>query len=276
MRGIISIAFLCVSISFQLLAQGNLDVYRGNESFKEGDYDDAKKHYSAAIEKAPDSYKGVYNMGNAAYRQESFEEALTNYETAIANSNNDLQKSEAYHNLGNTYLQSGKLKESVDAFKQALRLNPSAQDTRYNLAYAQKMLKEQQKKEEENKDKNEDDKQDKDKEDKEKKDKEDEEDSEDQEKQDEQDKEKSDEEKEGDEGEKGDKDEEKENEKKENEPSEKGEDGKEEQKQPQPVNITPREAEQLLEAAKQEDQRIQMMMLNKEKKGESKKIEKNW
>ena len=48
------------------------------------------------------------------------------------------------HNLGNSYLESKKYEESVKAYKQALKNNPKDEDARYNLAYAQKMLLQQQ------------------------------------------------------------------------------------------------------------------------------------
>ena len=43
-----------------------------------------------------------------------------------------------------SYLQDKKYEESINAFKQSLKLNPKDNDTRYNLAYAQSMLRQQQ------------------------------------------------------------------------------------------------------------------------------------
>ncbi|HET6991741.1 MAG TPA: tetratricopeptide repeat protein, partial [Bacteroidia bacterium] len=47
------------------------------------------------------------------------------------------------HNLGNSMLQQQKYQESINAYKQALKLKPNDEETRYNLAYAQSKLKKQ-------------------------------------------------------------------------------------------------------------------------------------
>ena len=49
-----------------------------------------------------------------------------------------------FHNLGDISMQSKEYAKSVEAFKQSLRLNPQDDETRYNLALAQKLLEDQQ------------------------------------------------------------------------------------------------------------------------------------
>ena len=132
-------------------SQENLEIYRGNSSYADGKFDEAKVHYDKALSNNPSSYKGNYNLGNANYKQENFEDAVSIYEQAIASSNNDSEKSDAFHNLGNTYLQSGKYEESIKAYKNALRINPQADDSRYNLAFAKKMMREKEKEDQQNK-----------------------------------------------------------------------------------------------------------------------------
>ncbi|MCK7537586.1 MAG: hypothetical protein MZV63_44840 [Marinilabiliales bacterium] len=46
--------------------------------------------------------------------------------------------------IGNSMLQNQKVKESIDAYKEALRNNPNDMDTKHNLAYAQKLMQQQQ------------------------------------------------------------------------------------------------------------------------------------
>ncbi|MDC1222200.1 tetratricopeptide repeat protein [Salibacteraceae bacterium] len=246
----ISLVGLLILASLCLKAQENLELYRGNSNYADGEFDEAKVHYQKAIENNPSSYKGSYNLGNTSYKQENFEDAVTIYEQAIAASKNDSEKSDAFHNLGNTHLQSGKFEESIKAYKNALRLNPSAEDSRYNLAFAKKMLEQEQEQEKEQEDKD---------------------------NQDKKDEEKGDSDKEKEENQDSDKDQE-EDESGENEPKdgEEKEDGQKDDKpEPKPIQLTPREAEQLLEAAKNEDQKIQMQ-LKKKQKGDPRKIEKDW
>ena len=100
-----------------LSAQENLELYRGNSKYADGNYDEAKTHYEKAIAENPTSYKGTYNLGNATYKGKNFEEAVSFYEQAIASTNDNMQKAEAMHNLGNTYLQSGNLRKASKHIK---------------------------------------------------------------------------------------------------------------------------------------------------------------
>ena len=59
----------------------------------------------------------------------------------------------ALHNTGNSLLVDNKIEESIKAYKSSLKANPADNETRYNLAYAQAMLKKQQQNKDKNKDK---------------------------------------------------------------------------------------------------------------------------
>jgi Ca-activated chloride channel family protein len=54
------------------------------------------------------------------------------------------KKSASLYNLGNSLLMSNKIKESIDAYEGSLKLNPENMEAKYNLAYAQDLLKQQQ------------------------------------------------------------------------------------------------------------------------------------
>jgi hypothetical protein len=54
------------------------------------------------------------------------------------------QKAKIFHNLGNTFLKSQKLQESIGAYKEALKINPNDLETKYNLSYALKQMQNQQ------------------------------------------------------------------------------------------------------------------------------------
>lgn len=98
-----------------------------------------EKNYTAALEKyqqtqriAPKNISFSNEIAQAAYRAGKFNQALNLYEkTAKKN-----QSANAYHNLGNAYLQAKEYQKAVEAYKNALRLNPQDDETRYNLAYA--------------------------------------------------------------------------------------------------------------------------------------------
>ncbi len=174
------LALLCPTLFYGQSEKKHLK--DGNESYNKSDYSNAEKEYSKALNKNKDSYKGSFNLGDAYYKQGKYEEAANQFQllTHSATSKDTLAK--AFHNLGNSLLKSKKYQESVDAYKNALKNNPDDLDTRYNLAYAQQFLKQQQqkkdkkdeKKKEDKKEKKDDKKNEKkdDKKDKEKQDKE--------------------------------------------------------------------------------------------------------
>ena len=55
-----------------------------------------------------------------------------------------IKKSAGLYNLGNSLLKANKLQESIDAYKSSLKLRPDNPEAKYNLAYAQDLLKKQQ------------------------------------------------------------------------------------------------------------------------------------
>lgn len=119
-------------------------IREGNKNYSEGKYGDAEKNYQKALEKNAASYHGKFNKADALYRQQKFEEAAQQFGSIASDTDDKNLKAQAYHNLGNSMLQSQKFRESVDAYKNALRNNPNDEDTRKNLAYAMRMLQQQQ------------------------------------------------------------------------------------------------------------------------------------
>ncbi len=119
-------------------------IYKGNQLYDQKNFKEAEADYQKAIQKKKMPLESNFNMGDAMYKQKQFDNAAKNF-TNIASSTNDPQiKAGAYHNLGNSLLETKKYDESIEAYKKALLNNPKDDATRYNLAYAQEMLKKQQ------------------------------------------------------------------------------------------------------------------------------------
>jgi tetratricopeptide (TPR) repeat protein len=123
---------------------------RGDSFYKNQEYAKAEEAYRRALEKNKSPW-GNYNLGNAIYQQERFEEAARRYESALESYHEDPHlKAKAYHNLGNAYFQHGAFDKSIDAYKNALRINPNDLSTKHNLALAQ--VRQQQQEEQRQKD----------------------------------------------------------------------------------------------------------------------------
>lgn len=128
-----------------LSAQGEIkDIKKGNNYYNKDKFVEAEVEYRKALEANPKAFEAVFNLGDALYRQEKYSEAAEQFKSAAAISGQDKSKLAAsYHNLGNALLQENKIEQSIEAYKNALRNDPSDHDTRYNLAYAQHLLKQQ-------------------------------------------------------------------------------------------------------------------------------------
>ena len=127
----------------------------GNRQYNADKVEDAERSYRRALSIDDRSDMAAFNLGSALYRQERFEDAVREFEKVASATTDKMEKAKAYHNLGNSYLQQQKLKESIEAYKQALRNNPNDLDTKYNLSFALKMLQQQEQKQDKSQEDNE-------------------------------------------------------------------------------------------------------------------------
>jgi tetratricopeptide (TPR) repeat protein len=138
---------------------------KANDQFADKQYAEAEANYRISKSKAKQKALAAYNLGNAIYKQNQPSEAKYAYIDAVEKSNSRSQKHNAFHNLGNVYLKEKKYAEAVSAFKDALRNDPTDEESRYNLALAKKLLKDnpppKDDKKDNKKDKNKDNKDDK-------------------------------------------------------------------------------------------------------------------
>lgn len=136
-------AMLYVSLlPFTLHAQTvRSHVSDGNEAYHKGNFPEAEVAYRKALEKDASSFQARNNIGNAQYKQNRYDEAVRSFSNAAALPAEATERSKVLHNLGNALLKSGKIPESLEAYKQALRLDPNDSNTRYNLQYARELMK---------------------------------------------------------------------------------------------------------------------------------------
>jgi Ca-activated chloride channel family protein len=248
------------------LSMSNNYIFEGN-SIVDDDFIEAEKKYRLGVSAKQNNVVGSYNLGNAYYRSELYDEAMLRHLEAIKNSVSKLEKHNAYHNIGNTLMQQKRCQEAVSAYKDALRNNPTDNETRYNLALAQECAKEQGNGDGDGDDEDKDKDKDKDKDDKENSDEN-------------KDKEEKNKDKEGENEDK------KEGNDKEDEDGKPKEDnGNQENKdpnkdkgrpKPQPGKISPQQVKNLLEAMNNEEKKVQEKMNASKTKGIKVKSEKDW
>lgn len=136
---------------------------KGNRLYGDSLFIKAEENYLKAVDRNPESVEGYYNLGNAYVGQQKPNEAVETYRRAInmlegqkktleenpssSSSEFDAVKknlAQAYHNTGVVYHCSDQYDKAIEAYKQALRLNPKDNETRYNLMAAMKKKQEQQ------------------------------------------------------------------------------------------------------------------------------------
>jgi len=140
---IIALVVLVLCPVVETLAQGagRQQVLEGNKNYKEQRYDEAINSYRDALVDAPKSPVVHFNLGDALYQKRKYEEALKSYDESIKNSEDPLVQSQGYYNTGNTFFRLDKLQESILAYQQALKLNPTDEDAKFNLEYVRAKVK---------------------------------------------------------------------------------------------------------------------------------------
>ena len=136
-----------------LLALGTLPTFaqkeerdlirKGNRVFKDSIYDVAETSYRKALEVNPKSTIAMFNLGNTLMLQNKLQESMEEYVSATKLEKDKNKLSQNFHNIGVIFHSQKDYIKAIEAYKEALRNNPADDETRYNLALAQKMLKDQ-------------------------------------------------------------------------------------------------------------------------------------
>jgi tetratricopeptide (TPR) repeat protein len=256
-RGIHIIIILFLTAT-QMMGQSEKKLVReGNNLYEEGNYQEAEIEYRKALAEKPDYVKGKFNLGDAMYGQENYEEAGKIFNELGETAKTPAAKSGSWFNLGNTLMNQQKYKESIEAYKKALRVNPNDQDAKYNLEYARKMLNNQQQ-QQQNQDQNQD---------QENKDQEQNQDQKDQEQQEDQNKDQQDQNQEQDQK----------DQQQQQQDQKDQRDQQQQQNQPQPQQISKEDAQRMLDALKNDEKKtLQELQEQKAKATKSKKSEIDW
>ena len=119
-------------------------IKEGNKLYNDSSFNLAEMKYRKSLEKDQDYFNAAFNLADAVYKQERYQEATTFFEALKDNAKDNQELSQINHNLGNSLFKENKIDQAIDAYKNSLRQNPNDEETRYNLAYAQKIKQQQQ------------------------------------------------------------------------------------------------------------------------------------
>jgi tetratricopeptide (TPR) repeat protein len=129
----ISMIFICLVGRSQ---QSDKLVQKGNEFYKKQEFGKAETNYSEAVAAEPSSGNAKFNLGNALYKQNKQEQAIKQFDDIANGIAKADMKAKAFYNKGVAMSSQKKLEESIEAYKNALRLNPDDKEARENLQKA--------------------------------------------------------------------------------------------------------------------------------------------
>ncbi len=144
MNKLLTLITLLIAASSVYAQRTERDYIRsGNHHFRDSLYQRAEVDYRKALDVNPKSAEAMFNLGTALIMQEKAEEAVAEWERATRIVTDKEKLAKLYHNIGVVMHASEQYGPAIEAYKQALRNNPHDNETRYNLALAQRMAKEQ-------------------------------------------------------------------------------------------------------------------------------------
>lgn len=149
----ISLIMLCLgAIATPMTAQTATYrlMHQGNALFRAGQYDRAEKYYLLVLKSQPHNSRAHFNLADTYLAKGNPGAADSLYNIVTQSEKNKQVRSMAWHNRGyicqtaalhDAQKQQQLLRQAIEHYKQALRLNPNDNDTRYNLALCQRQLK---------------------------------------------------------------------------------------------------------------------------------------
>lgn len=149
------LALLPFLLAFEALRSKSAPVEEGNARMKAGKADEALAAYDKAVTELPGEPGVRFARGTALSALSRFDEAAEEFLRATEAKETPL-KASAFYNLGNAFFKKDKFDESIAAYKRALALDPKNDRAKWNLEIALKKKREDDQKKDKDKDKDKD------------------------------------------------------------------------------------------------------------------------
>lgn len=150
----LQLIFPLIFLPFLMNAQSWQELHKkGKKAYQEGKYEEAHENFISAQRQAPENVDLSKDIGTAAYRMGDYDSAEDIFTRKAQNDATSIsERAKKWHNVGNSQMKQKNYAGAVESYKNALRLNPENQQTRYNYAEAKRRLTQQ----EENQDQDQD------------------------------------------------------------------------------------------------------------------------
>ena len=120
----------------------------GNSAYAKQAYEEALSAYQFAQIESPELAEPYYNAANSLYRQGMYAEALEQLNQALSFAKEEALAENSFYNLGNSSFSTQEWENAIEAYKEALLLNPDDLDAKYNLELALQQMQQQEQQEE--------------------------------------------------------------------------------------------------------------------------------
>lgn len=148
MKRILLIIMILTALPLSSYAQKEVrsQVRKGNSLYEKKKYSEAEIEYRKALELNPRDPEANYNLANTLYRTERGEEAGKIYQELLKEIKlmPKERAADLAHNAGNQAMQAKDYQGAIEFYKESLRRRPTDEETRFNLALAQKLLEKEQ------------------------------------------------------------------------------------------------------------------------------------
>ncbi|MGZ5220509.1 MAG: tetratricopeptide repeat protein [Chitinophagaceae bacterium] len=133
----ILILFITAASTVRVSAQeADKAIQKGNELYKQQQYQQAETVYNEVLEKEPSNNTAKYNRAITLHKQAKPDEAIKAFDDLAFKTENKEIKEKSYYNKGAVLSSQKKLEESIEAYKNALRQDPNDKEARENLQKA--------------------------------------------------------------------------------------------------------------------------------------------
>jgi len=113
------------------------EVEKGNQSFQEGNFDNALEHYNNSEKYVSGTDKQAilnFNKGTAEYKRGNLEKGIELFNESLNSGDTEIQK-KAYFNMGNSYVELKDYDKAFKAYSRALKIDPSYEKAKKNFEY---------------------------------------------------------------------------------------------------------------------------------------------
>ena len=138
------ISFLAVTVPSCYADKAHTENEKGIAAYEEKKFDESAGHFTEAVVERPDSPALKFNLGTALSEKNEPEEALKQLGTAAEDFSDPKQKAAAHYNAGNTRFLAGDLENAIGEYTRAVKYDQESKDIRFNLERAVRKLREQQ------------------------------------------------------------------------------------------------------------------------------------